>query len=81
MMEGARIGAGAIVRDSVLGRGASVGAGARLLSGPVERIQVLRHTARVGVPLVGACLGANASVASGSETPPGILLGPGQSFG
>ena len=81
LMEGARIGARATVRDSVLGRGASVGAGARLLSGPVERIQVLGHTARVGVPVVGACLGANASVASGSETPPGTLLGPGESFG
>ncbi len=81
LMEGARVGERAIVRDSVLGRGASVGAGARLLSGPVERIQVLRHTARVGVPVVGACLGANAGVAEGSETPPGTLLGPGESFG
>ena len=80
LMEGASVGAGAIVRDSVLGRGASVGEGARLRSGPVERIQVLRHTARVGVPVVGACLGASASVAAGSETPPGTLLGPGELF-
>ena len=81
LMEGARVGEGAIVRDSVLGRGAAVGAGARLRSGPVERVQVLRHTARVGVPAVGACLGANAVVAAGSETPPGTLLGPGERFG
>lgn len=80
LMEGARVGAGAIVQDSVVGRGASVGAGARLRSGPVERIQVLRHTARLGVPVVGACLGAGASVAAGSETPPGILLGPEEHF-
>lgn len=76
LMEGARIGAGAIVRDSVLGRRASVGEGARLRSGPVERIRVFQHTARVGVPLVGACLGADASVAAGAETPPGTLVGP-----
>ncbi|MYB31488.1 MAG: hypothetical protein F4Y20_02880 [Acidobacteria bacterium] len=75
------MGAGAIVRDSVLGRGASIGEGARLRSGPVERIQVLEHTARVGVPVVGACLGAGASVAAGAETPPGTLLGPGELFG
>ena len=81
LMEGASVGAGAIVRDSVLGRGASIGEGARLLSGPVERIRVLEHTARVGVPVVGACLGAAASVAAGSETPPGTLLGPGEDFG
>ena len=80
LLEGARIGPRAIVRDSVLGYGASVGEGARLLSGPVDRIQVLRHTARVGVPVVGACLGAGASVASGAETPPGTLLGPGERF-
>ena len=80
LMEGARIGPGAVVRDSVLGRGASVGEGARLESGPVERIRVLGHTARVGVPVVGACLGAGASVAAGAETPPGTLLGPGEAF-
>ena len=80
LMEGASVGAGALVRDSVLGRGASVGEGALLRSGPVERIRVLGHTARVGVPFVGACLGANASVAAGSETPPGALLGPGEHF-
>lgn len=80
LMEGASVGAGAIVRDSVLGRGASIGEGARLLSGPVERIQVLEHTARVGVPVVGACLGAGASVAAGAETPPGTLLGPAERF-
>ena len=81
LMEGARVGERALVRDSVLGPRASVGEGARLLSGPVERIRVLGHTARVGVPVVGACLGARASVAAGSETPPGILLGPGEHFG
>ncbi len=81
LMEGASVGAGAIVRDSVLGRGASVGDDARLRSGPVERIEVLGHTARVGVPVVGACLGAGASVAAGSATPPGTLLGPAERFG
>ncbi len=80
LMEGARVGPEAIVRDSVLGRGALVGAGARLLSGPVERIEVLGHTARVGVPVVGACLGANASVVGGAELPPGTLLGPDERF-
>lgn len=80
LMEGARIGARAVVRDSVLGRAASVGEGARLDSGPVERVQVLGHTARVGVPVVGACLGAHASVAAGSKAPPGTLLGPGETF-
>ena len=80
LMEGANVGPRAIVRDSVLGRGAAVGEGARLLSGPVERIRVLGHVARVGVPVVGACLGARASVAAGSETPPGTLLGPDEHF-
>jgi NDP-sugar pyrophosphorylase family protein len=81
LMEGARVEAGALVQDSVLGRRASVGEGARVRSGPVERIQVLQHTARVGVPLVGACLGADASVAAGAETPPGTLVGPKARFG
>ena len=81
LMEGASVGAGAVVRDSVLGRGASIGEGACLRSGPVERIRVLEHTARVGVPVVGACLGAGASVAAGSATPPGTLLGPAERFG
>ena len=80
LLEGARVGPRAVVRDSVLGRGASVGEGARLLSGPVDRIQVLQHSARVGVPVVGACLGAAASVPNGVETPPGTLLGPGERF-
>lgn len=80
LMEGARIEADAVVRDSVLGPGASVGPEARLASGPVERIRVLDHTARVGVPLVGACLGAGASVAAGATVPPGTLLGPGERF-
>ena len=80
LMEGASVGARAIVRDSVLGRGASVGDDACLCSGPIDRIEVLGHTARVGVPVVGACLGADAGVAAGSETPPGTLLGPGERF-
>ena len=80
LMKGARIGPGAVVRDSVLGSGALVGEGARLESGRVERIRVLGHTARVGVPVVGACLGAGARVAAGSVTPPGTLLGPGERF-
>ncbi len=80
LLSGARIEAGAVVSDSVLGPGAVVGAGARLRSGPVREIQVLRHTARVGVPRVGACLGEGASVAPGAVTPPGLLLAPGARF-
>ena len=81
VLDGARIGPAAIVRDSVLGPGADVGGGARLLSGPVEEIRVLSHTARVGVPLVGACLGEGALVARGATVPPGTLVGPGEHFG
>ena len=80
LLEGARIGASALVRDSVLGPGASVGAGAELRSGPVERVAVQGHDARVGVPLVGAYLGAGASVPPGAVTPPGTLIAPGTRF-
>ena len=81
LMEGARVGSKAVVRDSVLGPQAAVGARARLESGPVERIRVLQHVARVGVPRVGACLGRAAVVAAGAVTLPGALLGPGEQFG
>ncbi len=80
LLDGARIGRSALVQDSVLGPGAVVGDGARLVSGPVERIRVLRHLARVEAPRVGACLGARASVAPGGVTLPGALLAPGARF-
>ena len=78
LLPGARIGEGAVVEDSVLGAGASVGAGAALRSGPVERIRVLEHEARIGVPRVGACLGDAAAIPPGEETEPGTLLAPGE---
>ncbi len=80
LLDGAEVGRGAVVRDSVLGFGARVGEGARLRSGPVARIRVLDHLARPGVERIGACLGDDAVVEPGAETPPGALLGPGQRF-
>lgn len=78
LLAGARIGEKAVVEDSVLGAGAVVGRGAELRSGPVERIRVLEHEARVGVPRVGACLGDRARVPEGEVVPPGTLLPPGE---
>ncbi len=76
LLDGAEVGRGAVVRDSVLGFGARVGEGARLHSGPVARIRVLDHLARPGVERIGACLGDEAVVEAGAETPPGALLAP-----
>lgn len=78
LLAGARIGENAVVEDSVLGAGAVVGRGAELRSGPVERIRVLEHEARVGVPRVGAGLGDRARVPEGEVVPPGTLLPPGE---
>ena len=69
----ARIGEGALVEDSVLGAGAVVGRGAELRSGPVERIRVLDHESRVGVPRMGACLGDRARVPAGEVVRQGTL--------
>ncbi len=80
LLAGARIGPGAFVQDTVLGNGASVGRGAQVLSGPVRRIRVRSHVARVGVPAVGACLGDGARIAPGAVTAPGFLLGPGKRY-
>lgn len=78
LLAGARIGEGAFVEDSVLGAGAVVGRRAELRSGPVERIRVLDHEARVGVPRVGACLGDRARIPSGAVVSPGTLVEPGE---
>ena len=80
LLDGASVGPSAVVRDSVLGPGASVGEGARLPSARIERIRIRDHTARVGVPLVGAYLGEGAQVAPLAEVPPGTLLAPGARF-
>ena len=78
LLAGARIGEGAFVEDSVLGAGAVIGRRAELRSGPVERIRVLDHEARVGVPRVGACLGDRARIPSGAVVSPGTLVEPGE---
>lgn len=78
LLAGARIGEGAFVEDSVLGAGAAVGRRAELRSGPVERIRVLEHEARVGVPRVGACLGDRARIPAGEVVSPGTLVEPGE---
>ena len=78
LLAGARIGEGAFVEDSVLGAGAVVGRRAELRSGPVERIRVLEHEARVGVPRVGACLGDRARIPAGEVVSPGTLVEPGE---